>query len=298
MAAIASRKPDRFTALAGSAIFHALLLGIFFATMVELPKTYDDIGGDGIVLNYGVDPEGDGDVQTTAAANNSNNTEDSAPSNEDPQPQPETTPEPQTESEPTPEDPPTMTSDAEETVAIPVVEKPKKVEPKPEKEQPKVVTPPKPAVNPTTVYNPNKGGNGTAGSSNQATGNNNGDRPGKVGDQGDPNGSLDSRALYGTPGKGTGGNGGGSLQMVGWTWEQAPNVRDVSSESGKIVFEISVDANGEVQGIKTISSTVGPDVQQIYRDALENTSFVRTQTAAGTQNKGATGRVTFLLRSR
>lgn len=295
MEAITARKPDRFSALAGTVIFHALLLGIFFATMVELPKTYDDIGGDGIVLNYGVDPEGDGDVQTTAAANNSNNTEDSAPSNADPQPQPETSS--QQQPEPEPENPPTLTSNVEETVAIPVAEKPKKEEPKKEKETP-TPTPPKPAVNPATVYNPNKGGNGTAGTSNQATGNNNGDRPGKVGDQGDPNGSLDSRALYGTPGKGTGGSGGGSLQMVGWTWEQAPNVRDVSSESGKIVFEISVDESGEVQRIVTVSSTVGPDVQQVYRDALENTSFVRTQSAAGGNNKGATGRVTFILRAR
>ncbi|HYE77185.1 MAG TPA: hypothetical protein VEI97_04290 [bacterium] len=278
-------------------IFHALLLGVFFVSMVNLPDPPAIGGGEGIVLNYGVDAEGDGDVQTTAEANESSNKEDSAPSNQEPQPEPEPTPEPVNEPTPEPEDPPTLTSDVEETVAVPVVEKPKKEDPKPVKEAPKER--PKPVTNPASTYNPNRGGTGTSGTSNQATGNNNGDRPGRVGDQGDPNGSRDARALYGTPGKGTGGSGGGSLEMVGWTWEAAPNVRDVSSEAGKIVFEITVDENGEVRGIRKISSTVGPEVEQLYRDALENTSFVRTASAAsGTESKGATGKVTFILRAR
>ena len=103
-----------------------------------------------------------------------------------------------------------------------------------------------------------------------------------------------------TPKPRLGGIGGGILQMEGWTWAAAPNARDTSGESGKIVFEILVDARGDVIRIKKISSEgLSPATERVYVDALELTSFVRTNNEpASAQNQGATGLVTFIVRPR
>jgi periplasmic protein TonB len=288
----ALQRSNRVPALAGTVIFHLVLLSIFFVSMVKMPEPVATGGGDGIVLNYGTDTEGSGDVQTTAKAADTQNTEDSAPSNAEPQTQPEpAAPEPVQEQ--VAETPPTMTSDVEETVAVPVVEKPKK-EVATAKETPKVT--PKPTTNPAATYNPNAGGNGTRGTSNLATGNNNGDRPGKVGDQGDRSGSLDSKALYGSPGSGSGGSGGGSLEMPGWRWLAKPKPSDASSATGTLVFEIKVDENGEVQSIRKLagqSTFNDPVAERFYINAIEKTEFERT-TSAG-EDRGAVGRIIFRI---
>lgn len=284
---------NRLTAIVGAIAFHALLLGLLFFSIIKLPEPPILGGGEGIVLNYGVDEEGAGDTQTTAAANDSPNKEDSAPSDAEPTPaEPEQTPEPTPE--PTPEAQPPVTSDVEETVSLPVKEAPKP-EPKPVKEAPKP-EPPKPVVNTAATYNPNKGGNGKSGTSNTPTGNNNGDRPGRVGDQGDPNGSLNSNALYGTPGKGRGGSGNGSLAMPGWTWDNPPIVVDNSSESGILKFRIKINPDGEIESIIKIEGNVSPAVEQLYRNELEETSFRRL--SDGGVDAGASGTVTFILRAR
>ena len=286
-------KVNRVPALAGTVIFHAAILSIFFLSMVKLPEPVATGGGEGIVLNYGTDFEGSGDVQTTAKAADTQNTEDSAPSNQEPQTQPEeATPQPETPVQEA--TPPPLTSEAENTVSIPKEEQPKKEEKKAEKEVAK--TPVKPALNPAATYNPNAGGNGTKGTSNLATGNNNGDRPGKVGDQGDRNGSLDSKALYGTPGSGTGGSGGGALQMPGWRWLAKPRVSESSNATGRLVFEIKVDANGEVTAIRKLSeqSTFNdPITERVYRDAVQATEFERT--SGDDEDRGAVGRVIFVI---
>ncbi len=286
-------RANRLPALAGAVIFHVVLLSIFFVSMVNLPDPPAIGGGDGIVLNYGTDAEGSGDVQTTAKAADTQNTEDSAPSNAEPETQPEVaTPTPEAPVEATP---PPLTSDAENTVAVPVEEKPKKEEVKVVKETPKVT--PKPTLNPSAAYNPNAGGNGTRGTSNLATGNNNGDRPGKVGDQGDRNGSLDSKALYGEKGSGTGGSGGGSLQMPGWKWLAKPKVSETSNATGRLVFEIKVDGNGEVVSIQKVpgqSTFNDPVTERIYFEAVQKTEFERI---SGDEDKGAVGRVIFVIGS-
>ncbi len=288
----ALQRTNRVPALAGTVIFHLALLSIFFISMVKMPEPVATGGGDGIVLNYGTDMEGSGDVQTTAKAADTQNTEDSAPSNAEPQTQPEpATPEPVQEQ--VAETPPTLTSEAEETVAVPVVEKPKK-EVVAVKESPK--TTPKPTTNPAATYNPNAGGNGTRGTSNLATGNNNGDRSGKVGDQGDRNGSLDSKALYGTNGNGTGGSGGGALEMVGWKWISKPKVSDASNATGVLVFKIRVDADGTVSGIvkdASRSTFNDPAAESAYKDAIERTEFERTSSSS--EDRGAEGRVIFRI---
>ncbi len=293
-------------------LFHAGLLALFFFIILRQPNPPLS-GGDGIVLNYGTDAEGFGDVQTTAPANESKNTQDSRPAPARPvaTAQPEVKPEP---ARPTPvEEEKLLTTDEESPVNVKVVETPPKVL-KPlkeevkvvEKTQPKAVDPPKEEVKvvekPKALYpgkanTDNGSGNGTAGTSNNATGNNNGDRPGKVGDQGDPNGSLNAKALYGKPGTGSGGSGDGSLNMPGWGYDRKPRPNDTSSETGELVFRIKINGDGEVESVVKVSGNVSPALEKLYRDEVYRSTFTRT-TSSAAANVGATGTIRFIIRSK
>ena len=248
-------------------------------------------GGSGIELNYGViGEEGFGDVQTTAPANESQNKEDSRPAAEAPEVTPQQQVIAQKAVEATPDR--VVTGVEESGVNIKEVEKPKKVEEK--KEEVKAVEKPK------SLYpgksNVQTGGNGTAGSSNEATGNNNGDRPGKVGDQGNPEGTLEAKALYGKPGKGGPGNG-GSLNMPGWAFDRPPKPNDNSSESGRIVFSIKVDEDGNITRCEAIEFNVSQQLVKLYRDAVFKSTLSPTN-ANGVASTGASGTITFIISAR
>jgi protein TonB len=286
---------DRIKALVGASLFYLLLFIVFYFVVFKSP-IQEIGGGDGIVLNYGIDAEGSGDLQTTASANDSKNPEDSKPA---PQQEREITPTP-TRAETTPvtsaAQDKVVTTDDEGPVSIPPKDAPKtvvsprevaKAEPTPVAEKPKALYPGKSANT--------SGANGKNGTSNSPTGNNNGDRPGKVGDQGDPNGSMDSRALYGTPGKGTGGSGGGGLNLPGWRYDVAPQPDPFDNESGMIRFQIKIDGNGDLVSVKVMESTVSPQVANWYKNQVQKTTFSRT--TAGNTSSGATGTITFIIRS-
>ncbi|QNF35063.1 hypothetical protein HUW51_20945 [Adhaeribacter swui] len=276
-------------------LFHAGLLTLFFFIILREPQPPLS-GGDGIVLNYGVDAEGYGDVQTTAPANESENKEDSRPAPSRPAQvaQPEVKPEPV--KQPVVEEK-LLTTHEESPVNVKVIEKPqpKVVEqPKEEikvEEKPKALYPGKSAAN-------NGAGNGTAGSSNNATGNNNGDRPGKVGDQGDPNGSLNSKALYGKPGTGSGGSGSGSLNMPGWGYDREPRPNDTSNETGELVFRITINEEGEVESVRRLSGNVSQELEKLYRDEIYRTTFSRTTPKTNSASVGATGTIRFIIRAK
>lgn len=286
---------DRLKALAGTVLFHAVLFAVFYFIIFKIPDPPVG-GGEGIVLNYGVDAEGFGDVQTTADANPSDNTEDSQPAKQqDVNPTPPTSEPRETPSEATQDK--IVTTEDEGPVSIPVKETAKPVttttkettkpEPTPAVEKPRALYPGKSAT---------AGANGRNGTSTNATGNNNGDRPGKVGDQGDPNGSMDSRALYGTPGKGTGGNGGGpGLNMPGWRYDVAPKPDPFDNETGVVKFQIKIDGNGELISVKVIESNVSPKVVNWYKEQVQRTSFSRNSNSGS--SAGATGTITFIIRA-
>ena len=297
-------EPNRRTALAGTVAVHLLLALLFFFVVFKGPDPpLTAMGGDGVELNYGLDEAGSGDIQTMATANASQNREDSRP----PAAQPERTPQPAQPQrvEPTPPQPEAqekvITSDAEDaSVTAPPVEKPtvKPVRPtEPVRETP---VPAKPREQPRTLYTPRSsatgtaGGNGVNGTSNTPTGNNNGDRPGTVGDQGDPKGSLDAKALYGAPGSGgTGsraGSGGGSgLEMSGWRFESTPVVEAVDDNPGVVRFKIKITDDGEVESVTKVSGNVSAAQEKLCRDKLLDANFVRTNSGQG----GATGFYTF-----
>ena len=288
---LASKENDyRNYGLIGTLVFHGGLLALFFLMVFRGPNPPLE-GGSGIELNYGViGEEGFGDVQTTAPANESPNKEDSRPAAAAPEVTPQQQVVAQKAVEATPDR--VVTGVEESGVNIKETKKPEKVEEK--KEEVKVVEKPK------SLYpgksNVQTGGNGTAGSSNEATGNNNGDRPGKVGDQGNPEGTLDAKALYGKPGKGGAGNG-GSLNMPGWAFDRPPKPNDNSSESGRIVFNIKVDEDGSITRCEVAESNVSPSLTKLYRDAVFKSTLSPTN-ASGVASTGASGTVTFIISSR
>lgn len=283
-------EPHRREALLVTLGLHALLALLFFFVVFRGPDPpLTDLSGSGVELNYGLDPAGSGDVQSTAPANASPNRADSRPPAQNPDPQPRPVAAAPVPTPPAAEK--VITSDAEESpVTTPPVETP--APPREEvKETPR--PPRKIAVTFTPKGSATGGGNGVNGSSNAPTGNNNGDRPGSVGDQGDPRGTLNGDALYGNPGTGGPGRGGsggaGGLEMSGWAIDSTPKVEAVDDNSGVVRFKIRITEDGEVEGVTKVSGNVSAAQEKLCRDALENASFRRTNSGTG----GATGYYTF-----
>ncbi|MCI1187522.1 hypothetical protein MON38_08825 [Hymenobacter sp. DH14] len=282
-------EPHRRQALIGTLAVHGLLLLLFLFTHFSGPNPpLATLGGDGVELNYGLDEAGSGDIQSMAPANDSPNREDSRPPKASPDPQPR----PVATSTPDPTPPSQekiITSDAEES---PVSETPVET-PAPPKEEvkpaPRVSR--KVAVTFAPKGSATGGGNGVNGTNSAPTGNNNGDRPGSTGDQGDPNGSLDAKALYGAAGRGGTGSspGSGGLEMSGWRFDRQPVVEAIDDNSGVVRFKIKISSDGEVEAVTKVSGNVSPAQEKLCRDKLLDANFVKTNSAAG----GATGFYTF-----
>ena len=58
------------------------------------------------------------------------------------------------------------------------------------------------------------------------------------------------------------------MNMSGWIWDFAPDPDDKSDESGKIIFQIIVDEEGEIIKVTTLEKTVSPIVEKKYKDAV------------------------------
>jgi outer membrane biosynthesis protein TonB len=208
--------------------------------------------------------------------------------------------------EPQPEEEPVVSK-----VESPVVVKEKKEEVKPvekpvekteekkaePKVEPKVVekkVEEKPKVNTDAVYKPKATqGDATSKSTDtkQGTAGNHGDDPGKTGDKGDPKGTLNADALYGKPG---GGAGGTSLDLAGWNWDEIPKPNVPNNITGRMVFEISVNARGELERIIVIENSLTPQAAKACREAVEQLTFTKTGTNVPALSKG---KITFVVRS-
>lgn len=134
---------------------------------------------------------------------------------------------------------------------------------------------------------------GNATETNEPAASNQGDQEGEVGDQGDPEGELDARALYGTPGAADG----AALELSGWNWDYLPKPEDKSNESGRIVFEITIDDAGYIIGIKTLEKTVTPAVEKVYRDEVLQLTFSPT-TGNSRPAPTSTGKITFIIKTK
>lgn len=111
------------------------------------------------------------------------------------------------------------------------------------------------------------------------------------GTKGKEEGKIDGRAIMGEQGV----SGGANLSMTGWVWDFKPEPKDDSNESGKIVFKITVDSEGYLIGIETISSTVSPVVERYYKQAVERLTF--TQTTNSPAPATSSGTITFIIKS-
>lgn len=282
-------KKDKKIGIAVSAGLHVLLLLLFFFIMAwrapdpPLPEY-------GIELNFGMDDAGFGEEQPQTPASESpvEEMERVQPEQTQPQEVQEVIEEPAVQPQPAVEEP---VETVEEVVTQPQPspvsrEEVKKEEAQPEPVKEKTQEPKKEAAKPALFPSDNKEA--------QAAEANQGDREGAVGDQGDEQGTLDSRALYGEQG---GGAGGAQLNISGWRWDEAPDQRDQSKENGRIIFRFKIDDQGYVIEASTLETTVSPKVTQFYREQLLRTTFSPTSGNAVPASTTA-GTVTFVIKAR
>jgi outer membrane biosynthesis protein TonB len=164
---------------------------------------------------------------------------------------------------------------------------------KPAEKKPEVV---KPVEKPKAVYQgkttANSSTDGT-GEGKQGTAGNEGDDVGREGNKGVEGGREGAAVYKGTPGGG--GDGPFGLQIAGWSWAEQPKKPKLSDANvrGKIVFEIVVDADGEIIEINTIENQLSPSAERLCKQEIEKLSFVKT--SGGKTPERTTGRVTFNL---
>jgi periplasmic protein TonB len=272
-----ARQQDKRLGWLISLAVHAMVLLIFF--LINAWKAPNPPHPEyGIELNIGLEQEGFGEEQPI--------TPPVSPQEQDSEEQPEETSveQEQTEQEAAPAVEETIPDSKE--IDSPVEAKPE-VKPTPVEPKPKIEEKPKSAetkpkveekkVDTKAMYP------GAAGQGNKQE---------QTGDAGNPQGTPDAKALMGTPG---GGGGGPTLEMSGWRWVSEPKVPDRSSENGRIVFEITIDDQGEIIMIKTIESGVSPSVLQVYRSEVEKLLF--KPSVEGSTPKPTTGKITFIIRS-
>lgn len=301
------KKNQRTGMIVSLGIHTALIILFFFILAWRAPDP--PLPEYGIELNFGLDRAGSTDNQRTTPANTSKNTEDSKP---EPKAVKEVVEEKVVEQKTVEAPAPTPVKEVAEAKAIespdvveekkpekPVKEQPKptkepvKEEPKPVKEPVKTNPAPTAENKPETKESKTSGADGKAGESSEAAASNQGDNTDKVGDKGDPKGSVDARALYGTPGGGSG----GSLSMTGWTWDFEPRPNDQSSETGLLVFEVKIDDQGEILSVRRIQGTVSPAVERIYRAEVEKLTFSKLSGNTSVAPT-STGTITFRISSK
>ncbi|MEO9967797.1 MAG: hypothetical protein ABJF11_18540 [Reichenbachiella sp.] len=109
---------------------------------------------------------------------------------------------------------------------------------------------------------------------------------------------IDERAIFKKSDSSTNSGGtGSSLELAGWDWDFRPEPDDKSSENGKIVFEITIDEEGEIIGIKTLEKTVSPVVEKVYRDAVMELTFSRKSDNRVAAARSI-GKITFIIQSK
>jgi len=288
---VVEEKKNKQIAAATTIGLHASLLVAFFFIVGWRAPDPPYGSTEGFVINLGFDDQGSGDVQPLVPIGSDQ--QETKPEETKAEPTKQEVKAEETNPKPVDE---TLTAKDDEAVAIKDVKKEEKKEEKPvkpvdnpkEKADQKVVT--KTEQKPLAVYNPNatKKADGQAGKPGGE-----GDDVGKTGDKGQPDGQLGPGAYKGK--SGGGGNGTG-LDIDGWLWDREPIVKAPEDESnGRLVFQIKVDANGEVIDIKKIAGTLSPEMEKRCRLEIEKLSF--TQTGKNVP-AFSTGKITFTVLSR
>ncbi len=118
-----------------------------------------------------------------------------------------------------------------------------------------------------------------------------GDNKDKVGDKGKEEGTLDAKAVYGQQG----GGGGSSLELAGWEWDKLPKPQTTKSETGRIVFEIKVDDQGELISYRILERGVSIEAERACIAEIEKLSFIKKSGAM--VPAVSTGKITFVFRA-
>ncbi len=245
----------------------------------------------GIEVNLGYDDQGSGDIQPDEPIGNENATDDE---NSPSQPNQETTPDQSSIN--TPED------DGQAKVQTNTVTDPNsdveiKEEKKEEKPAEKVVekkpiekpvekkAEEKPVVETKALYPGKK--NTTAsttgnGDGKQGTTGSEGDDKTGVGDKGVEGGTIGAANYKGKPGGGDG----GSIEINGWDYDRIPKVTAPDDQTGRVVFEFELDADGEVTRITKIEGSVSPATERECRNAIGKISFTKSGSKVPAVTKG------------
>lgn len=242
----------------------------------------------GIELNLGFDEQGGGDnPATTPVGDEGNQPEESKVEREEVK-QEEVKEEVVEETKPVDTKPTddVVTAKAESPVSVKEKKEEKPIEKPKEKVEEKKADP-----KPTNAYTPPTDSK-TIGTKEGKAGSEGTDE-GKTGNKGKEEGTLVKGGQYtGTPG---GGGGGSSLELSGWAWDKKPNPDVPNNESGRVVFEIKVDDNGDIVSIKTLERSVSQEAEQICRKAIEKLTFIQT---GDNVPAISTGKITFVVRSK
>ncbi len=261
--------------LIGTIVFHAILLLLFL--LFTLQSNWQEPQEGGIMLNFGTDEAGWGDVQPMSNESNQAVATDlisPAPENSPP-PSPETTPTPDKEQS-------LLTSNEKEAPEIGAKDDKKKDAPKTAPKDNKTPTKntttnnttngkntdnnnaqtpaAKPSIDPNSLFKGSKGNNATS----------QGNTQGGTGDEGHKMGGADISGNNGgagtgggVGGAGTGGNSGVAANVPGRKFISVPPISDTSQEIGTVVVKIKVNRQGEVieakftsQGSTTTSSVL------------------------------------------
>jgi colicin import membrane protein len=251
-------------AITGTLVFHGLLLAFLLLWVIRTPiPPYPDSGSPGLEVNFGISEDGMGELQPDVSGTGEQSSmEEEVMAN--PEPVSRVNAVSQRIITQESEDAPAVENPKEQPKQTSVTESNTNTEAP--KEKPR-------EVNARAIYGGKKGGK--QGGSEGETG--------KPGDQGDPNGSRDSK--YHGPGGGKGdtygdGNGdkgkGISYSLRGRKPQSLPVPKSNLQEEGMVVVEITVDPDGRViaakPGVKG-STTTNPALLEIARKAAMSARF-------------------------
>ncbi len=281
-------KRSRNIGLIASLVFHggiALLLFLLVAWKAPNPPLPEY----GVEINLGFSETGSGDIQPQSEAGDEGLSEESSSQSQETQTQEavkEEVTEKQQDEVVTDESNPVSVNEEKGEVKEEVkkeTSKEVKTTPKEEKKviKEEAVFTPKETTDKTTEQKKGE---------NQSQGND----KNKTGDKGQPTGTLDPNASFtGLQGGGAGGSGTG-LDLAGWTWDRKPDPKLPENESGRLIFEIEVDENGEITKLVAIERGLSAQAEKICRDEILKLTFSQTGANVPSISKG---KITFVVKA-
>jgi len=274
-------KKNRRIAMVTSLSVHAVvLLLLLFIVAWRAPNP--PLPEFGIELNFGMDDQGSGDIQPESPVGVTETEEEVEEQVEElPLPEPEEITEEEVVEEAAPEEKPSVQPEVSSKVESPVVvEDKKEVKPveKPKEKPAEKVVETKPEVKPQpevpkSVYKPKTQAT-TDGKTTDKAGvpGNQGDDVNKTGDKGDPEGTLDAKALYGKQG-----GGGGGVSLTGFGGFGHPDIETpaLPDESyGVYEFKVRVDEQGYVTRVEAVQRGLSFEAERRLKAVIEQLQFI------------------------